>query len=142
MNKVGIGVLMFVLAGLMAVTALADGATELMTANVPFGFVVGHTEFPAGEYSISGSTLPNCIWIRGNGKVANNLTMSSENRGSVDKSVLVFKRYGNTYFLVQVVDAGRGYSKQLTQSAREREAMIAAGKSNDKMAVVRIPASR
>jgi hypothetical protein len=117
-----------VMAGMMALTAMASTrvaqAQEPMVVNVPFDFVAGSTNLPAGEYSVkvSGPTKT-LILIARNDSTASaflntNAALASEPQS---ESKLVFHRYGSRYFLSQVWTAGNSCGRQLVESAREKE---------------------
>jgi hypothetical protein len=92
--------------------------------NVPFDFVAGNQNLPAGEYSVKVSQTDARIvlierkdataamFIGTNAVVAN--TIQSESK-------LVFNRYGDRYFLSQVWNEGNSRGRQLMKTAREKE---------------------
>jgi hypothetical protein len=117
-----------VMAGMMALTALActrvAQAQEPMVVNIPFDFVAGKAQMPAGEYSVKTwgptSTL---ILIARNDSAASafintNAAVASEPK---TESKLIFNRYGDRYFLSQVWTAGNACGRQLLKSTREKE---------------------
>jgi hypothetical protein len=117
-----------VMAGMMALTAMATTrvalAQEALVVNVPFDFVAGNQNLPAGEYSVKVSQTDARIvlierkdataamFIGTNPVVAN--TIQSESK-------LVFNRYGDRYFLSQVWNEGNDRGRQLMKTAREKE---------------------
>jgi hypothetical protein len=117
-----------VMAGMMALTAMATTrvaqAQEAIVVNVPFDFVAGNQNLPAGEYSVKVSQTDARIvlierkdataamFIGTNAVVAN--TIQSESK-------LVFNRYGDRYFLSQVWNEGNSRGRQLMKTAREKE---------------------
>jgi hypothetical protein len=117
-----------VMAGMMALTAMATTrvaqAQEALVVNVPFDFVAGNQNLPAGEYSVKVSQTDARIvlierkdataamFIGTNAVVAN--TIQSESK-------LVFNRYGDRYFLSQVWNEGNSRGRQLMKTAREKE---------------------
>ena len=120
MKKYSLGILVVLLAGLMAGTASA-ATDKLMTVNVPFAFLVGKSLMPAGEYEVLGST--GAIWIRSwNGaNVTNAITFSDQEKKAPDHCALVFTRYGDDYFLSKVLIEGQQNAKVLPKSRREIE---------------------
>jgi hypothetical protein len=105
---------------LLAVTA--GYAQTKLIADIPFEFAVGQKVLPAGEYTVNPSAVPGTLLISGQNAGVFSVTIpSSTNSGTVPGSKLVFNRYGNTYFLSQVWNAGiqRGY--RLPKSKAERE---------------------
>ena len=92
--------------GLLTIASLATctGAiAQQLKANIPFGFTVGNTWMPAGEYTIS-SPLRQVVQVRSAdlAKIATIVSPQSSNEpGSGSK--LVFDKYGDQYFLRRVL---------------------------------------
>ena len=103
-----------VLAGAILLSAAGTaqaGMEQVVTANVPFAFVVdGHT-MPAGKYRIERDELsPSLLLIRGDQKSnhAATFVLSTRNGGrdpSGATPVLTFKHVENTYELTSVWDS-------------------------------------
>jgi hypothetical protein len=74
-----------------------------LKANIPFNFTVGNTWMPAGEYTIS-SPLRHIVQLR-SADLAKIATVASSQSFSEpgSGSKLVFDRYGDQYFLHQVL---------------------------------------
>jgi hypothetical protein len=117
-----------VMAGMMVLTAIAftrvAQAQEPVVVNIPFDFVAGNTQMPAGEYSVktSGPTKA-LILVARNGSTASafmntNAAVASEPK---TESTLIFNRYGDRYFLSQVWTVGNACGRQLLKSTREKE---------------------
>lgn len=114
-----------VLLTLAVVTASvsAQGTTHTAYANVPFDFVTGDKEMPAGRYQVKEMTFGGeAVCVRGveNAitaiKLSNNLVSTSP----ATQSKLVFHRYGNTYFLSEVWIAGNSNGRQIRKSNAEK----------------------
>ena len=94
--------------GLLTIASLATctGAiAQQLKANIPFGFTVGNTWMPAGEYTIS-SPLRQVVQVRSAdlAKIATIVSPQSSNEpGSGSK--LVFDKYGDQYFLRRVLSS-------------------------------------
>jgi hypothetical protein len=118
-----IGVLSLVLA---AGSALAQ--TISMRADIPFKFVINKQALPAGQYSIR--TLPGSsgrtLMIRSDDSKAATMVNSNSvlSLKRPDQTKLVFRRYGDRYFLSQVWVAGEGWGHQLPKSGRETEVAL------------------
>ena len=104
------------------VSANGQSASQRLTADIPFDFIVGDKTLPSGKYTVSAATS------NGEGvKLSHREGKSSAIRLSniiVDKSEsrnarMVFHRYGQQYFLAEVW-SGESYGRQLIQSKRER----------------------
>ena len=105
-------------------------AQTTLKATVPFPFMVGKTEVPAGTYTID-SISHSVISIRDRSTGRGVLTLVSPERpGSNDGTPkLVFNKYGDRYFLSQV---SRGFGSnvmQLPTSKLEKELRIASAHS-------------
>jgi hypothetical protein len=106
----------------MAVVS-ANGQSVRLTAQVPFDFVVGSRVLPAGEYTVNSFTPDGSILMIRNAEIgasATRLTNSVQAKPNKSHSRLVFRRYGQTYFLAEVWRAGDGEGRQLLQSKKER----------------------
>jgi hypothetical protein len=123
------------------------GATGLSaqtkaTADIPFAFTAQNTTLPAGEYTMSASsTSRDLMLIRTveTNKAILVMAASSESgyRSTRDKSVVVFHRVGDRYFLAAVkTDAVCG---KVAPSKLERELTASEG-SGQPVAAVIIPA--
>src|SRR6476619_4312196 len=100
---------------LAATSALAQGRTRV-TADIPFDFTVGETSMPAGKYIVPKHTKTNNLLLL-TSREANKSAYAMFNdriksRGA-DKTVLVFHRYGNDYFLSQMWAAGESTGTEL-----------------------------
>jgi hypothetical protein len=117
-----------VMAGMMALTAMASTrvaqAQQPLVVNIPFDFVAGNTQMPAGEYSVktSGPTSTTILIARNDSAASafinTNAAVASEPK---TESNLIFNRYGDRYFLSQVWTAGNACGRQLLKSTREKE---------------------
>jgi hypothetical protein len=116
------------MAGMMALTAMASTrvaqAQQPLVVNIPFDFVAGNTQMPAGEYSVktSGPTSTTILIARNDSAASafinTNAAVASEPK---TESNLIFNRYGDRYFLSQVWTAGNACGRQLLKSTREKE---------------------
>ena len=81
-------------------------AQETVTAKVPFAFVVGHQEFPAGQYDVrSTENALELLSIRGvdNRAAAFAFTLPTVGHDPIgDRPALVFTRHENEYRLSQI----------------------------------------
>ena len=94
--------------GLLTIASLATctGAiAQQLKANIPFGFTVGNTWMPAGEYTIS-SPLRQVVQVRSVdlAKIATIVSSQGYNE-SRSGSKLVFDKYGDQYFLRRVLSS-------------------------------------
>ena len=122
-----------VMAGMMALTAMASTrvaqAQELVAVNIPFDFVAGNTQLPAGEYTVKVSAPTHTIILISRKDSATSaflVTNAAVSAEPQSESKLVFNRYGDHYFLSQVWTAGSSRGRQLRKSGREKEMAQAA----------------
>jgi hypothetical protein len=94
--------------GLLTIASLASCAGAIaqqpaLKAKIPFGFTVGDTWMPAGEYTIS-SPLQHVIQVRSTdfANIATVISLQSSDKSS-SESKLVFNKYGDQYFLRHVL---------------------------------------
>jgi hypothetical protein len=118
----------FLMAGLLVLSSMAATqvarAQESMVVDIPFAFVAANATLPAGEYRVqkldgnSAVLLIHCWDANASALVITNAAQAKEPQS---ESKLVFKRYGNSYFLSQVWTAGSIRGRQLSISPREKE---------------------
>lgn len=115
-----IGVLSLLLAA-----GSAFGQTIRVKADIPFNFVVNKATLPAGEYEVSsmGSVEGRSLLVRsedGQAKtivLANSASLLQPSTGTK----LMFKKYGDSYFLSQIWVEGENSGHQIPVSRRESE---------------------
>lgn len=92
-----------------------------VTANVPFDFMVNGKTLPAGQYTIEPSAANgNTLLIRNREAQQGVIVIAQVCEVGDAKSQLVFRRYGNQYFLAKVI--GQTSANELMKSKAEREA--------------------
>ena len=108
-------------------TAGSAMAADRAQANIPFAFNVGDMVMPAGDYTISdaGWRPSGVIEIRSaDAKHATLTTAFGDAKKPVNGGELVFNRYGDKYFLTEVLCPAGGMSVKLPTSKLERRARI------------------
>src|SRR5215469_8623666 len=116
---------MLVLALMLVSTgaALAQLASTRITAQVPFGFVVGDKAVPAGEWTVSSGPANGVLLIQN--RDANvgllSLPQMDETKKPAGSCVLVFHRYDNRYFLTGIKIEGSRITYRLPESKAEAE---------------------
>ncbi len=90
-------------------------------ANIPFDFMVGGEKLPAGKYTVETAGALNTVMVHNwkAKRAAGALSHALEVRAG-SKPHLVFRRYGNEYFLAKVISYSSGI--ELPKSKAEREA--------------------
>lgn len=135
---------MFRIGLMMALAFLAAAqfvrAQEPMQAKIPFAFVAGNTTLPAGEYRVQKvSDGSPALLIRSTEGSPAIMVVTRPATVNVpqQKSKLIFRRYGNRYFLVQVWSAGSSSSRELRKSAEEEnEQLLARNEAPDQVTIV------
>jgi len=109
----------------MAVIGFA-GLNSKVKADIPFDFMVGAKQFKAGKYSVDRLYANNnagALIIRSaDNSAAANFNVNNVTDKEDSQARLVFRRYGNQYFLAQIFDGHSGQGHQLLKSKAEREA--------------------
>jgi hypothetical protein len=120
---------------LMAVVSSAAVSTKAQTnygvrANVPFDFTVGDKTFAAGKVVARGGTASHAgpLSISNKGQHEFRMARQLPGGGRSDLPRLIFRRYGNQYFLAEVwIGSNSGWEivKSRSEKAIEREMRLA-----------------
>jgi hypothetical protein len=107
----------------MAIIGFA-GLNSRVRATIPFDFNVGGKQLKAGKYVINQSSITMGTLIRNldDNDVANFNSITITDRAQQAEARLVFRRYGNQYFLGKIYDGTSGQGIELPRSKAEREA--------------------
>jgi hypothetical protein len=92
---------------LMATMASAQS----VHVTVPFSFVAGSTNLPAGDYAIELNRRTGAMILRSEDRSGKNIMMLANNSDwarNPDKTYAIFQRYGAHYFLAEVWREGAG----------------------------------
>jgi hypothetical protein len=118
----GLAMFMVTLALAAASAVVANGQSSRLSAQVPFDFVVGDKTLRAGEYHVNSlNDAGNLIVIRSDdGDRAIRSTNTAQRRSNQQRAMLVFHRYGSTYFLSQIWMAGESTGRELPETRQER----------------------
>ena len=120
-----IGMLVLISIAALAASASAQTGSGLR-ANIPFDFSVAGKKFAAGHYSITRANQTNGDLVLRLSNLDEHSTMFPitnrvETLTTWNKSVLIFHRYGDEYFLAQVWAAGSTTGRAFVKSRRERQ---------------------
>jgi hypothetical protein len=122
-----------VMAGMMALTAMATTrvaqAQQEVAVNIPFDFVAGNTQLPAGEYTVKVSVPTHALILISRKDATMSAfinTNAAVSSAPQTESKLIFNRYGDRYFLSQVWQQGYAQGRQLLKSSREKEVALTA----------------
>ena len=114
-------VMLMLLSGLMAAQSLASST---VVAQVPFEFMANNKIVPAGECTIQSADMGARILTVRNVGAKTGLfarVSRSEVKQAADSTVLVFKHYGNQYFLSEIRLEGSNQTYRLAPSRAEAE---------------------
>ena len=114
-------VMVMLLSGLMAAQSLASST---VVAQVPFEFMANNKIVPAGECIIQSADMDaRVLTIRNVATKTGLLAPSSraDAKKAADSTVLVFKHYGNQYFLSEIRLEGSNQTYKLSPSRAEAE---------------------
>jgi hypothetical protein len=117
-NLMASAVLLFTIGGTV------EAQTNRMQAAVPFAWELNGQHLNAGKYELTQDRSLNVMQIadKAHGSSSFVLLTPASDKNSAPR--LVFHRYGNTYFLAEVVAPGKAVSK-VPVSRAEKEAMRA-----------------
>ena len=126
---------------LLLISVPSAYAQATIEVTVPFNFMIGKAEMPAGTYTIN-RLSSSAIEIKGSTtkKSAVSIVWSEGPSGSDSAAKLVFNRYGDSYFLSQVTRGSGANVMQLPTSKLEQEQRIAStsGASGQKVVAARL----
>jgi hypothetical protein len=132
---------MFVILATLGVvsTSLMGQTRSAIRMKIPFTFVAGEKVLPAGEYTIqTGGSVQNSVWIRSEDASKNLvlLSHSTQPQQVQGESWLRFHRYGDRYFLSQILIDGNGTGQELPRSHAEREYIASQGMTQQVVTLV------
>jgi hypothetical protein len=109
---------------LLSVTGSAFAQRVNMRANIPFDFIAGNKSISAGSYALESIGANDTVLLihDADGKT-NALTMSHGviSTARSDRTNLVFRKYGDQYFLAQVWTAGESGGRELPRPRLEQK---------------------
>jgi hypothetical protein len=107
----------------LAAAGTASAQDHAAKANIPFGFYVGNKWVPAGEYRITAdSRSPDVIAIRNTDSSVSFLITARADERLPNSHALVFKKYGEQYFLHEVLCNSCGLNVAFSDSKQEKAA--------------------
>lgn len=92
-------------------------------ANVPFDFTVGDKLLPAGTYTISAENT-GVIKIQNRDKHVVILTMTTSDGREAKTGELVFNKYGDQYFLHEILCSSADMNMAVPTSKQEKRARV------------------
>jgi len=124
--------------GLLLIVPAAHAQSSTVSAHVPFDFIVGEQVYSAGNYILSSEGMTtSSILIRNTDdrKAGLVLTRSCENLHPAAKTVLIFHRYSDQYFLEQVWVEGNTRGRQFPKSPIETKLLALNPQAHDEAIV-------
>jgi hypothetical protein len=108
----------------VASTVIAQSSPRLR-ADVPFSFHAGSTVLPSGKCTINRPSSTNGIVLvrSGDRKAAYVISNNKEQGNAAENSRLVFRRYGDQYFLAQIWTKGETAGISFPVSKEEKKMM-------------------
>ena len=97
-------------------------SAQSVHVTVPFSFVAGSTNLPAGDYTIELNRRTGAMILRSDDRSGKSVMMVAKNSDwarNPDKTYTIFQRYGAQYFLAEVWREGAGQT--LIRGNLERE---------------------
>ena len=120
-----IAIAFFAVTSLLTAGSVSAQNSEVQ-ANIPFNFAVGNTVLPAGTYTVSSISLqtPQTLLIRNSDhlKLAAMVMTSAGDARYAGDNYLVFHKYGDEYFLNEVLCPAAAMVEDLPTSKRESRA--------------------
>ena len=101
-------------------TASAQNGDGVAQANIPFTFQSGSAHMPAGEYRVM-RTSDHLILLQGPSHTADFVLVNdTASTTAPTKGKLVFRRYGDKYFLREIWTAGSTHGFECPKSRAEK----------------------
>jgi len=118
--------LAFLTAALISMTSMGGARAHAQAPRftVPFGFTVGNQVFPAGSYQVSYSATKTAILIRSQDERFHAFTATHLADPSTRDGEVVFTKYGNQYFLHEVLCSAVSMNVALPASRLEKRARV------------------
>jgi hypothetical protein len=118
LNKLLLGVFLLV----MVSGGCAQSGSQIVKVKIPFNFNIGAQRFLAGQYDLK-PLLQHTVMLRnqqGRG-LTNMTTISVRSMEPPNSTALIFRRYGEHYFLSQIWVAGDTVGREIPKSRSEIE---------------------
>src|SRR5260370_39500665 len=98
-----------------AAAGASSQAVHRLNADVPFNFTVSNTVMPAGHYVVDQSSVQGVLVLHEADSRRNAMVkgVRVETRTAQQNAKLVFRRYGDQYFLAEVWNPALGIGHQI-----------------------------
>jgi hypothetical protein len=122
MNRIKAIAIVAIANSVMAASSFAQN--HMVQANIPFDFTVSGKLFPAGEYRIE-QRGTNIVEIRNHDKPISAVAMvAPDGNAGPGGGKITFHRYGDQYFLSQILSDSAGMSFKVPVSKKERATQL------------------
>jgi hypothetical protein len=122
----------------LLMSAAAQAQTTHMKVTVPFEFIAGNVQLPAGEYEVTalGPWGGNTLSVHNVNSNAGSVVVSNSCRSQkpAADAKLVFYRYGHQYFLAQVWNRNSFSGSQIRIKPRQTE--LAKNQAKDEVVLI------
>jgi hypothetical protein len=112
----------------LAATLISMGSArahaQALTFKVPFDFAVGNQVLPAATYQVSYVGVHTILIRTNDGRFGAMTTTVADDKGSYGVGKLIFAKYGNQYFLHEVLCSDVAINEEIPKSKREKQARI------------------
>jgi hypothetical protein len=118
---------------LMSLAPATHAESLRLRANIPFDFAVSNEKLPAGEYNLK-FLAQDVILVQNEGTKQSAIALGqyAQSVQNPERGKLIFKKYGDQYFLSQVWAGFSEAGQQLPASSLERQ--VASGAASRQMA--------
>jgi hypothetical protein len=108
---------------LLAAASMCAEMSQKLIVQIPFGFHVGNSTLPSGEYTVDTDAGTHLIRLRSADwkSAVMILTNAVQTYPRPTEGKLIFTKYGDEYFLSSIWQAGNDTGNELSKSRRERE---------------------
>jgi hypothetical protein len=98
-------------------------SSEILTADLPFAFQVNNKAFPAGKYKVTAGASQAALLLQSVDYKHSIFSLSNAIQSGKTREIpmLVFRRYGDRYFLSQIWLPGSDSGRALPMSTSEKE---------------------
>jgi hypothetical protein len=122
----------------LLLSAAAQAQTTQLKVMVPFEFIAGNVQLPAGEYEVTsaGSWGGPTLLVRNVNSKGGSFVVSfscSSKKPAADAK-LVFHRYGQQYFLAEVWNRNSSLGNQIRVNSRQTQ--LAGNQSGDEVVLI------
>jgi len=114
---------LFTIAIILGTAQLVSAQTsERVVVNIPFDFVVGSRQLPAGRYTVSRVTRDSAkaLFIRSEDGRTTATVLTNTSGRKARRTELAFRQYGDSFFLAAVSLPGASGGRAVPESKRER----------------------